>query len=268
MMRILFLLFTLFIVQSFYAINDNTPTDAASQALGGTSVVLDNSSALMNNPAWTATFVEPVAVASFSSSFGIDRMGLAAVYPSDFGALGFNVKRAGLLDYAEMQYGLFYARSFGDNFSAALQTDIFSVMPQSTAHTQWAFSGELALAYQVSPDLSLAFHLFNVLNSHYEMMYYDEQIPVSLKVGFAYRVFDNFTLLSELENNSIYGTSFRGGMEYLITPGVYFRTGGGSNPVLASLGLGLKLKNIHIDIAAQAVRTIGKTGAVSLAYTL
>ena len=265
-MRTLHLLLLLFFLQSFYAANDNLPSDASSQALGGVSVVLDKPTAVINNPAFVANFDSPLLAASFSSSFGLERMTLAAAYPIERGAWGAQIQRAGLLDYAEMKYALFYARSFGENFSASLQFDAFSVMSQSNAQAQWAMSGELSLAYHITSDFTLGFHLYNFLNAHYEMLYYDEQIPVNVKLGFAYRVFDNFTFLSEIENSSLYGTSLRAGMEYAITDGVYFRTGGASNPVLASMGIGYRMKNIHIDVAAQAVRTVGKTGAISLAY--
>ena len=265
-MRTLCYICLLVFVQSLYAINDDLPSDASSQALGGVSVVLDHPSAVMNNPAITAYFDSPLIISSFSSSFSIDRMGAAVALPLRQGVVGMNVQRSGLLDYAEMKYGLYYARAFGSTFSAALQIDGLSVVPQSTASSQWAISGEVALWYQPTADFSVGIHIYNVLGSQYEMFYYDEQIPVNLKFGFAYTVFDNFTLVSEIENSSVYGTSIRGGVEYAITDGVYFRTGGATNPVLASLGLGFELNNWRVDAAAQVVRTIGKTGAVSLAY--
>jgi len=252
---------------SLLATNDNKSADAPSLGLGGASVALENVYANYNNQAILGLIEATTIASSFSQNFAITDVRVMAALPVSFGTLGFNVSRLGTASYADLKFGAAYARTFGTSFSAALQADLLSVMPSPNESSVYAFSAELALWARPLQDLTLGFHLYNFINANYALLYYDEAIPVSMKLGFGYSIFDNFLFTGELENNSIYGTSVRGGMEYNILDQLVFRTGAASNPALASLGLGVTLGGFQVDIAAQAVRNYGKNGAVSLSYT-
>lgn len=266
MRRIAVILLALIGLSSLSASNDCKSADAPSLGLGGASVVLENVYAAYNNQAVLALLESPVVASSYSNSFSINDMRVMAVLPVSFGSFGLNVSRFGTPSYADLKFGAAYARKFGENFSAALQADLLSVMPSPVESSVYAFSAEIALWARPFDDLTLGFHLYNFVNSSYQLLYYEEDIPVSMKLGMGYSVFENFLFTAEIENNSLYGTSLRGGMEYHLIDQVILRTGGASNPTLASIGLGVVLGGFHLDVAAQAVRNYGKTGAVSLSY--
>ncbi len=261
---------TLFVLLSlclnFFAVNDNTSSDALSLALGGASVATDNVYSGMNNPAVVAFSSSPVVAMTYASRFSLSDVGLTASIPTKFGVFGVNAHSFGSSNYAEMKYAAYYARAFGEQFSASLQVDALSLVLNSQGESLWCMTAEIGLWYRVTKDLTFGFHLYNMLNTEYETYYYDEPVPVNLKLGLAYSVFDNFMLTTEIENSSVYGTSLRGGMQYTLMPQVFLRCGGASNPALASLGIGVEWHQLKFDIAAQAVRIIGKTGAFSIAY--
>ena len=235
--------------------------------LGGASVVLDNIYGSYNNQATLAHIEQLTLATSFSSRFSLSDARVMAAIPFSYGVIGFNISRFGSESYGEYKVGLSYSRSFGDLFSAALQADVLSVMQSLQGDVLYAFTGEASLWMHPIPELTLGFHLYNFLQAEYPTLFYDESIPVNMKLGLGYTVFDNFLLTGEIENSSLYGTCLRGGLAYTLYEGVVLRTGGASHPTLASIGLGVKWSGLSIDIAAQAVRSIGKTGGVSLSYS-
>ncbi|MDA3853216.1 MAG: hypothetical protein PF444_03110 [Bacteroidales bacterium] len=261
-------LFTLLFLFAYGAqsANDNVPADAQAMGLGGASVVLENVYGNFNNQAVLALLESPVIATSYSNQFSLTDARVMAALPFSFGNIGMNVSRYGSSLYSELKAGASFSRRFGENFSASLQADMLSVMPGPNVESIYAFTAEIGLWARPIEDLTIGFHLYNFINAKYETLYYDEKVPVNMKLGLGYTVFNNFLFTAELENSSIYGTSVRGGMKYHIVDQVVFRTGGASNPALAYIGLGVILGDFHLDVAAQAVRHIGKTGAISLSY--
>lgn len=251
---------------SLQAANDNTTADARAIGLGGASVALNNIYGSFNNQAVLALLESTTVATSYSNNFSLSDARVMGAVPLSFGTVGMNVSRYGSSLYSEIKAGANFSRRFGDNFSASLQADILSVMLSPDEESIYGFTAELAIWARPIEDLTIGFHLYNFINAKYETLYYDEAIPVNMKLGLGYSIFDNFMLTAELENSSIYGTSVRGGMEYYIVDQIIFRMGGASNPALVSIGLGVVLGGFRLDVAAQAVRYIGKTGAVSLSY--
>ncbi len=266
MRKITTLLIILSFLSSLGASNDNQSADAPSLGLGGASVVQENIYANYNNQALLGLIETPTIATSYSHSFSLNDMRVMAVLPVSFGTFGVNVSRFGSSNYADLKFGAAYSRMFGDNFSAALQADLLSVMPSPSESSVYTFTAELGLWARPLEDLTLGFHLYNFINAGYDLLYYEEDIPVNMKFGLGYSIFENFLFSAEIENNSLYGTAVRGGMEYHIIDQVILRTGGASNPALASIGLGVILSGFHLDVAAQMIRNYGKTGAVSLSY--
>ncbi len=266
MRKIIDIIIALFFSSGLFAVNDNVATDAPAMGLGGASVALENVYGSFNNQALLGTLKSPTIATSYASRFSLNDARVAAVWPSSFGTLGLNITHYGSSLYSESKAGLAFSRMFGEHFSAALQADLLSVKPFPGEKSLYAFTAEAALWARPLEDFSIGFHLYNFINAQYETLYHDEAVPVNMKLGLTYTVYDNFLFTAEVENSSLYGTSFRGGMQYKILEKIILRTGGGSNPVLASIGLGVILGKCRIDMAAQAVRDLGKTGGVSLSY--
>ena len=266
MRKVFLLAFLLVVALGAKSANDNISADAKALGMGGASVALENIYGNYNNQAVLALLETPTIATSYNNSFSLADARVMAVIPFAVGTVGLNVSRYGSSLYSELKAGASFSRRFGDNFSASLQADLLSVMPAPGEESLYAFTAEIGLWARPIENLTIGFHLYNFINAKYEALYYDETIPVNMKLGLGYTVFDNFLLTTEIENSSIYGTSVRGGMEYSIVEQVVLRVGGASNPALASIGLGVVLGGFELDVAAQAVRHIGKTGAVSLSY--
>lgn len=266
MRRILIPIFSFVCIVFAWSANDNTSADAPSMGMGGTSVALENVYGNFNNQAILGLIEDLTVATSYCNRFSLYDARVMAAVPLSFGTIGVNISRYGSSLYSEMKLGAVFSRKFGDKFSAALQADILSIKPSEQEKSMYAFTAEIGLWAHPLENLTIGFHLYNFLNTEYKTLYSNESIPVNMKLGLGYTIFDNFLFSAEVENSSIYGTSVRAGMEYYIVDQVIIRTGGASNPTLASIGLGVVLGNFHIDVAGQVVRTIGKTGSISLSY--
>lgn len=265
-MRLLLLFAILFLSTVAFPVNDNTSSDATSMALGGVSVVQESVYGSFNNQAVLATLDKTTLATSYARRFSLSDAQVMLACPTSFGTLGFNVSCFGSSLYGETKAGASYSRLFGDRFSGSLQFDLLGINGADYQESVYAFTSEIGLWARLLDDLTFGFHVYNFINAEYRGVYYDEAIPVNMKLGLAYSILDNFSLSSEIENSSLYGTSLRGGMAYHIVDQVVFRTGMASNPSLVSLGLGVQFAGFNLDIAAQSVRYIGKTGAVSISY--
>lgn len=266
MKKLVILFFLVINFLPIFSVNDNKSADASSLALGGASVATNNVYAAYNNQALLSLRESTTIATSYLQSFAINDIRVMAAVPVSFGTFGFNISRLGTSNYAEYKFGAAYARSFGDKFGAALQADLLSVMPSPIDKTSYLFTAELGIWYRPIEDLTVGLHAYNFINAKYKFAYYKESVPVNLKLGLSYSILNNFIISGEVENNSLYGTSVRGGFEYKIVDMVVFRAGGASNPALASLGVGVIMKKLRIDVTGQAVRYIGKNGSISLSY--
>lgn len=266
-MRTLSLISALFIcTASLFSINDNVAADAVSLGTGGASVILPNVYGAFNNQALLSLVEQPTIACSFSSLYTLNDSRVMAAVPFSFGTIGVSLSRFGSSLYSEFKAGVSYSRFFGKSFSASMQFDMLSVHPSPNQESLYAFTGEIGIWVQLVEDFTLGFHLYNFVNAEYATLYYDEAVPINMKLGLGYTVLTSFLLTAEFENSSLYGSTVRGGVSYDIRNILTVRAGGASHPALASIGLGVKLAGLQFDVAAQSVRYVGKTGAVSISY--
>lgn len=266
MCRLVFTIFLVCFLSLIYASNDNRATDAPAMGLGGTSVTTNNIYASFNNQSLLAFQTQLQVACSHATLSTVSDTRAMIVVPLSFGTVASSLSRLGNSLYSEMQLGFAYTRGFGDRFSASLQADILSIKPSPDQSSLYSFTAEIGLWAQPIDNLTLGFHIYNFINAEYETLFYDEPVPVNMRLGLSYTILDDCIVTTEIENSNIYGTSVRGGLAYAVIDQLTIRCGGASNPSLASLGLGVRLVGLDIDVAAQAVRYIGKTGSVSIAY--
>lgn len=267
MCRLVITLFLLCCLFTVYPSNDNRATDAPAMSLGGASVTTNNIYACFNNQSLLAFQTQTQVACSHAALTTVSDTRVMIAVPLSFGTVASSLSRLGNSLYSEMQLGFAYTRHFGNHFAASLQTDILSISPSPDQSSLYSFTAEIGLWAQPIDNLTLGFHIYNFINAKYETLFYDEPVPVNMRLGLSYTILDDCVVITEIENSNIYGTSVRGGLAYSIMDQLTIRCGAASNPSLASLGLGVRLIGLDIDVAAQAVRYIGKTGSVSIAYS-
>jgi hypothetical protein len=196
----------------------------------------------------------------------LSRAAFAVAVPRKFGVLALSFNSMGYKLYRDTKLGLAFARSFGPNFSAALQLDYLSTYIGENYGTRGAIAAEVSLLASLTPKLKMGFHLFNPTKASLAD-YNKEKIPTIAKLGLGYLVSEKIHVLLEVEKDLINKPVIRAGLEYFPVQFLYIRAGVASNPALNAAGFGLQWKKVRIDLAASFHPQLGYTPNLGLLYS-
>lgn len=175
--------------------------------------------------------------------------------------------------YAQYGYGLYhqsnislnYAISVSPSFSVgiALLCNILSIAEENTLAT--SFYPNLGLNYQLNESLELGILLSNLslskITKNSTILW-----PVKADLGLSYSInpkvkFLLIYLVSLNEQNAM-GC----GIEYALNSTFSLQTGVSSNPMLFSIGTGIKLNKISIDLASSYQAFLGISPSISIRF--
>lgn len=271
MIRIFFTILFIFPVTSLFASHDETLAGARAYGLGGTSLGLSDVWAVYNNQAAMAFIGKPAFGADAENRFLIrelNRYAIAAILPTRAGVFGISASFYGNKLYSEGKTGLSYARSFGKRISAGVQLDYLFVHLAESYGTKHLFTCELGLLGKVTRNLTLATHIFNPLNVKLSA-YNNERIPAKIRFGLQYHFFDGLFASVEVEEKFSERPSFHAGVEYRLLKWSFLRTGVSiSDYAVCSLGVGLMLKWLAVDMAASYHPVLGISQKLSVTFYL
>ena len=220
-----------------------------------------------NNPAASA-FLKEMSLGLHSerrfADAQLSHAQLALVVPLKNNAFALDVSYFGYSKYNETHAGLSYARSFAEKFSMGIQ---FNYLRMSTAgyKTKHFANADLGVFYNINKKFSVAAHATQLIRWKVSDDATD-RLPLVLSIGAAYHPSEIFTVCVELEKNSEKPLSIKAGAEYRVAKKVFLRAGFHSGPVSPSLGVGLQLKNLKLDVASAYHLQLGFTPGVSLQY--
>lgn len=187
----------------------------------------------------------------------------AAANYSKIGSFGLQINYFGFDQYNEQKIGLAYARKLAKNFSMSVQFDYLATrIPEYGVSS--SFTAEIGLLADLSPKVSLAAHVYNPLMSKIN----DQNLPTLLAFGVMYKPSEKFLVSGQLEKD-IFSNPFTGrfGMEYTPINNLAIRLGIiAGQPLMVSLGLGVVLQSLRIDIASSYHQILGFTPSLSVSY--
>lgn len=255
---------------SSFAGNESIEAGGRGAAVAGASVTYADLWSAFHNQAGLAYIKKFSAGAFNENSFLISEMstrGIAVALPvNDLGVFAVSMSYYGYNLYNEKKIGLAYAKSFGENISAAVQLDYFGTTISEGYGSNSAFTVEAGFRAQILPGLFLGAHVFNPTRA--KLANYDtEKIPTVLKTGLSYLFSDKVTVSIESEKNLDASNIFKAGVEYHIVKILYLRGGISTNPAKTAFGFGLDLDSFKFDIAASYHQQLGYSPNVSLTYS-
>lgn len=252
-----------------FAVNDAYPAGARSLALAQITTVLQDEWSGMNNQSASAFYDNSAVAVSYKSMFMLNTIGIKQALVSIKTAAGFvgaNFQQLGYAGYLDSKGGIYYARKFGEKFSAGLQFDLLMVKPAYEEAMMYNFTGEISLMALLNPYLTLGFRVFNPIAAVYQTMYFDEPIPVIANCGIKYTISDQVFIAVEGEGHSNKNINLKFGLEYELIESIAVRMGAASEPVQLTFGAGVMLKGVKIDMAIQQVEKIGRSAGISFSY--
>lgn len=249
-------------------VNDYLHVGAGSAGMGNIGTTYTDTRAAWGNQGGLA-MVEKSGVEVYGSKLywgtSLMKAGLAGVYKTEkLGCFSVVVNHFGSQDYQQQRFGVGYGKLLAKGFSMGIQLNYFMFRFSDLVYPSGSALGfEGGFLGQVSKKVTLGAHVFNPIRTRIGT---NDFLPGGLKLGVLYKPNDKLNLHSDVVKEFNRPLCVRLGLEYLATKKVLLRTGLVSEPLLMTLGLGLKLNNLYINLASGYQLDLGAQSSVGLGY--
>ena len=164
--------------------------------------------------------------------------------------------------YVEQKIGIAYARKLAPNLSIGGQIDYLSTrIPEYGSRGVVTF--ELGVLARIMPKFNVGAHVYSPIR---QKLTETETLPTVLSIGGSYQPNAKVLLTAAFEQDLRYTPTFKAGLDYRLADALSVRLGIGTGIVRVSGGIGIHLKAISIDIAAQYHQILGVSPSVGVAY--
>ncbi|MBK8657423.1 MAG: hypothetical protein IPN22_00710 [Bacteroidetes bacterium] len=248
------------------ASGDNFSAGSRAAALGNASTTLSDVFSTTNNQAGLG-FVNQYAIGIYTDrkfvNANINNFNLAVVLPfKNIGTFGLCANYYGYKSYNETKIGLAYARQFGQKVSFGIQFDYMRTTILENGNRNF-FTLEAGIQYKPWNVLTIAAHVYNPIPYKVEKVY-GERLPTILKFGLGYEPSKKVLLAVEYEQDIHYKPQFKAGVEYRPIKYLDIRAGVQTTPFSASLGVGVNVKGVNIDVSSSYHPVLGFTPQAAL----
>jgi hypothetical protein len=270
-MRRFFLAFCLllFTTVSSRGGNENVPAGARSAGVSGASVCYSDLWSAFHNQAGLADVKKISGAIYFENRFSVAELGVKgfafALPAGESGTFAVSGTYFGYSLYNEKKIGIGFGKKIGDKLKAGVQLDYLSTFIAEGYGTRSALTAEAGLIAEPVKNFLIGLHIYNPTQTKIAD-YADERIPITMRIGAAYKFSDKVTVSIEDEKQVEAEGIFKTGIEYHIAEPLYLRGGISTNPSLSSFGFGLKFGQFMFDAASSFHETLGFTPHVSLKY--
>lgn len=193
--------------------------------------------------------------------------GFAYAHKLNSGAVALSYSNFGYQLYGESKLGLGYGLKFSNIISGGVQINYHTTRLANNYGKKSGVTAELGMQAFLNDKLMLAVHLFNPTRTKLND-YNNERMATIMRLGLNYKfskqVFATFEVEKDIDSRPI----FRAGIEYKASEIIYLRGGVGTQPTLASFGVGVKKSNFKLDIAASYHQILGFTPDLSFNYLI
>jgi hypothetical protein len=245
----------------------NTSKGGQSAALGYTGICLNNVWSSMNNQAGLSYLNKITAGIYIENRFlikSLNTKSLAFALPTSTGTFAVSILQFGETDYNETSIGLAYGMTLSKKFSLGLQLFHYAINQSNELGRAGMFSFQGGFIYRTDEGLKIGFHIFNpkfIVKTQNK-----PELAEIVKIGIQYQISENLNSYFEILNHSSLGNGINSGLEYLGQKKLAFRIGYSSINQKLTFGLGLKLKNIDINIASSMHDVLGYSPQISMTY--
>lgn len=270
MRRILLLIGIVLFGYNCYSWDLSGIAGSRSNAMGNSSVALNDFWSIQNNPAGLANCHFLSAGFSYENRFLMKELSFynaGVVMPLKFGTLGLSYSRFGFENYNENKLGLTYAKAFGPHLKMGLKLDYLLFKFSGDYAKRRTATFELGIQSDITDDLYIGVYIFNPINVKLKAAV-NQRVPVILRFGLAYSITKDFLATTEVEYNSESRFDYRIGLEYNTLKDFYIRVGVHTNPATACFGVGYTLNRVIIDISATMNQYTGVSFQSSLIFKI
>ncbi|TNF32078.1 MAG: hypothetical protein EP314_00405 [Bacteroidetes bacterium] len=269
MKQLLLIAFSASFFLSAFGQTSDFPVGARSAGMANASVCLTDIWAVHHNQAALVGLEQAGVGAYYENRFLVSNLNLqaaTAVLPTPrVGVFGLTYNRFGNNLYNQSRVGLAYGKRLWKFLSVGIQLSYLNTRLAENYGSRHSFIAEIGLLSQVTPKLRIGFHAFNLTRTRLANAY-DERVPMNFRLGLMYDFSKKVKVAVEGEKDLELPPVFKMGVEYFPADVFAIRVGIGTAPFHADIGLGLRLKFLHFDIAGSVHPVLGFSPKASLAY--
>ncbi|UII29963.1 hypothetical protein LVD17_16825 [Fulvivirga ulvae] len=248
--------------------NGQSQIGARAAAMGYTSVALNDSWSLFNNPAGLYGCEGVNGIFAFENKYGVEgfnSMGAGITSTISIGGMGISVFRFGDDLYNEQTAAISYGNRFG---LAGIGARINYIQYHIEG---FGVKGILALDFGGIAELGKNLYfgaLIRNINQAKLSDFEDERIPTILNAGLSFRPTDKIFLNAEVEKDIDLDAALRVGLEYIFFKKFTARTGIKTKSFVSYFGLGLALTRLNVDYALTITPKTGYSHQAAVTYLI
>ena len=242
-----------------------------SQALANASVCLKDVFSYHNNPAKSSEIKSLTFGLAYENRFllkELQHQSYALAIPIANGVFTIGGNSFGHQDFRTFKNGLGYAMRLSNELSIGVQINHHLVRLSGAYGSDHTVTGELGLAYNITPDWSFGLAVFN-LGRNKLVEDPIERYSTSMRLGTSYKVSDKVLLVGELEKDIVHPMRAKSGIEYMPSKNMAFRMGFATKPIALSFGLGWVFSSKYfLDFGTEYHQVLGWSPNISFRYSL
>jgi hypothetical protein len=187
----------------------------------------------------------------------------AIVLPTTSGNFGFKSTYFGNSENSELELGLAYGRKLGTKVSIGTQFNYYSQkIPYYGAYS--IINAEGGLLLLLSEQIQVGFHLFHPVGISFAKS--EEKLPLIYTIGLGYEISNTLNMgveMQKVENGSV---NVNANIDYSFDKRIFTRIGISTQNTIYSIGAGVLLNDIRLDINTSIHPHLGATPGISLLY--
>jgi hypothetical protein len=257
-----------FLPAAAFAGGEHLPTSARFAGMGNAGITLADLWCVGSNQAGLAGLEKPVAGAYYQQHWlapDLAMQGLAFALPHGKSTFAISANSFGNTLYAQRSFGLAYAMRLDDGLRVGVQLDYLNLRLGEGYGSVGTMTAELGVQARLTEKLWIGAHLYNPNRAKLGGPY-DEKTPTVISAGLAYSFNKQVTLAAEVGKDIDRQEEYHAGIEYRPTDILFLRTGISSGPTKAHFGVGFRVKQLELDMAAVLRSQLGLTPMVNLNY--
>lgn len=245
------------------------PTGAQAWMMGGASATATDVWSAANNPA-AMCWLEKSQLGLYTEQRFMEKnlnlAHISGVWRNKWLHAGGQIHYFGYEAFNQQRLGLSLGKKLAENLSLGVQLNYLATNIREYGNAgAWVLG--IGVLFKPIPQLTTAINLYNINQARYSRTI-TESVPAIARLGLSYEFSKKVTTTIETEQMLNQKTVFRGGLRYQLHESIALAIGAANNPVYYTFGVGLKMKQLKLDMASGIHEVLGFTPHLSLVFPL
>lgn len=267
MKRLVLLCFLLEISSCLYAVDNLRIPDIRCMGMG----ICGVTNSLLFNPAVVGLESSGSVDINYFNYYGLKELGtvnMAFSYPNNLLSAGVNISSFGYDQYRESMFRIFLGKLLTEKWIVGISIQYTFLQAKLLKENPQYLSADVGILFIPVEKLLIGMLIQNFPSVEIRKKDIDIEsiISYSLQIGFQWEIINNLLIVGNAETDKQTTLSGRIGIEYQLIDHFYIRAGIKVTPLLPTLGIGYRLSDFVVDVAAHYHPVLGVSTGIGLKY--